>query len=241
MVKRGLAVFALGVALLMLPLPALAATDSFSVFVGYSDNLRPSGFFPTPWCGDGSVASCQVGGAQLDAGAVRVQDTGTTAITISDMTVTLNAGSQSFSLWSTTTINPGQNAIFGQTAEFNFDTSDSGFLPNGIGIDGAHPLGGCTNPGALSPSQQADCVNLAPVVSFKENGNPVSFKDTGNILNTFGYDFVCCSSDGNESIAWNNIGSVAHRGVPEPGTVWLFAIAAAGIAVSLRFRPLGSH
>ncbi len=231
-------------ALVVASLPAIAMASSFQVYVGYSDSLRPSGFFPNPWCGSAGVTSCQVqgGGAQLDAGAVRILNTGATPLTISDMAVSLNAGADTFQLWSAATIGTGENAIFGQTSQFNFDTSDYGFLPNGIGIDGTHPLGGCTNLGALSAAQAADCSSLAPVVSFQANGTPFSFKDTGNILNTFGYDFVCCSSDGNESINWNLIGSAASRGgtVPEPGTAWLF-LTGGGLAFgALRRRFLSA-
>jgi hypothetical protein len=60
-------------------------------------------------------------------------------------------------LWTDATINPGENAVFGQTASFNFDTSDFGFL-GGVGIDASHPLGGGTNPGALTPSQATECI-----------------------------------------------------------------------------------
>src|SRR5207302_10086552 len=55
----------------------------------------------------------------------------------------------------------GQKGIFTQLDPGNnaqFDTSDSGFLPDGIGIDAGHPVGGCTNPGALTAAQVALCV-----------------------------------------------------------------------------------
>ena len=124
-----------------------------------------------------------------------------------------------FTLWSDATINPGKNAIFGQTASFNFDTSDFGFL-GAVGIDASHPLGGCTNPGALTSMQASDCIKNEPIVSFLVNGTPLSFTDKGTILNTFGYDFINGSSDGNESINWNVIGAPPIRGgtTPEPAT-----------------------
>jgi hypothetical protein len=44
---RKLSLAALALILGHLPLVA-AKADPISVFVGYADNLRPSGFFPTP-------------------------------------------------------------------------------------------------------------------------------------------------------------------------------------------------
>lgn len=218
-----------GVALvtLLLLIPFAAKADDVTVFVGYTDNLRPSGFFPSPFCGDAGVTVCQVaplvpGG--LDAGAIRILNTSAAPITISNLMVTINPGTGPlvFTLWANATINPGDNAVFGQTGSFNFDTSDFGFL-NGIpghAIDAGHPLGGCTNPGALTPAQATECIANEPTVSFLANGSPLSFTDKGTILNTFGYDFINGSSDGNESINWNVIGTAPIRGggTPEPAT-----------------------
>jgi hypothetical protein len=217
--------FGFALVTLLLLIPFAAKADDVKVFVGYTDNLRPSGFFPSPFCGDASVMVCQAGpvvpGA-LDAGAIRIQDTSGAPITISNLTVTLNPGTgpRVFALWSDATINPGKNAIFGQTASFNFDTSDFGFL-GAVGIDASHPLGGCTNPGALTSVQAATCIANEPIVSFVVNGTTtLSFTDKGTILNTFGYDFINGSSDGNESINWNVIGASPTRGgaTPEPAT-----------------------
>jgi hypothetical protein len=228
-----------GVALvtLLLLIPFAAKADDLTVFVGYTDNLRASGFFPSPFCGDASVTVCQVapivpGG--LDAGAIRIQDTSGSPITISNLTVTLNPGTGPivFTLWSDATINPGKNAIFGQTASFNFDTSDHGFLAGAPGIDAGHPLGGCTNPGALTPAQASECIANEPTVSFLANGTPLSFTDKGTILNTFGYDFIFGSSDGNESINWNVIGSSPIRGgsTPEPVTSTMMVLGSGLLA-----------
>jgi hypothetical protein len=64
------------------------------------------------------------------------------------------------------------------------------------------------------------------VVSFLANGNPFSTNDSGQILDTGGWDFVnngFFRGDRNESINWNTIGSQANRGrnTPEPASLHL--------------------
>ena len=235
--------FGFAVVALLLLVPFAAKADDVTVFVGYADNLRPSGFFPSPFCGDASVTVCQAaplvpGG--MDAGAIRILDTSGAPITISNLTVTINPGTGPivFTLWSTATINPSDNAVFGQTGSFNFDTSDFGFL-GAVGIDASHPLGGCTNPGALTSAQAAECIANEPIVSFLANGTPLSFTDKGTILNTFGYDFINGSSDGNESINWNVIGTAPIRGgtpTPEPGTIILLGSGLLAVGGAFRRR-----
>jgi len=221
----------LGTIILLVFFSTQARADSLRVWVGYADSLRPSGFFPTPFAGTpGVVYSGLSTTFSLDSGAVRIDNTGGTSFTITNLTVTLNPGTgpMPFSLWSApVTLAPGQKAIYAQTAQFNFDTSDFGFL-GVVGIDKSHPLGGCTNPGALTALQRHDCIVDAPLVSFDENGHAVSYVDSGTVLNTFGYDFLYGSSDANESINWNVIGTSVNRGgssaTPEPSTLELSAI-----------------
>lgn len=218
----------------ILLLASPASADTFNVFVGYADSLRASGFFPSPWIGSPGVVSQSTTAVNgnLDSGAVRIDNTGASPITITNMKVVLRGGSgPTFALWGALTINPGQIGIFAQTDPGNnaqFDTSDSPFLATAQGASAAHPLGGCT-----SPTNAAICASDAPIVSFLENGTAVTLTDTGNILDTFGYDLVNLgppAGDLNESINWNAIGSTPSRGgeVPEPDSIFLLITAAGG-------------
>jgi hypothetical protein len=215
--------------------PSMAKADGFTVFVGYADNLRASGFFPTPWLGGANVVSQTPTGQSLDTGAVRIDDTGGTTLSITGFTVTFNGGAHVFSFWNPLVLNPGQVGIFTQTGSFNFDTSDFGMFgglpPASLfpTIPGNNAIGGCSSTAAILAASAfaAACAANAPVVSFIVNGNPFSATDSGQILDTGGWDFVnngFFGEDGNESINWNEIGSEANRGgtgVPEPSTMFL--------------------
>ena len=48
-----------------------AQADTFTVFTGYADNLRASGFFPTTWLGDAGVVSESSAAQSFDSGAIR--------------------------------------------------------------------------------------------------------------------------------------------------------------------------
>jgi hypothetical protein len=219
----------------LLALPSVSLADSFTVFVGYADNLRASGFFPTPWLGAGTVVSQTPPGQTLDTGAIRIDNTGAASIMITNFSVAFNGGTTpvTVAIWGPLTISPGQTGIFTQTASFNFDSSDFGIFgalpPAALArtVPGNNEIGGCSSTAAIlatDPIDAAKCAANAPVVSFMENGNLVMMTDTGQILNTGGYDFINGSSDGNESINWNKIGSGASRGgtgVPEPSSLLL--------------------
>jgi hypothetical protein len=96
-------------------------------------------------------------------------------------------------------------------------------------VPGNNAIGGCSSTAAIlatDPVDAAKCAANVPVVSFLVNGNPFSANDSGQILDTGGWDFVNNGSfggDGNESINWNTIGSQANRGgnTPEPASLLL--------------------
>jgi len=246
--SRALTLATLALAVYGMPVDP-AKADSLSVFVGYADNLRASGFFPTPWLTDPNVVSQTPDGQSLDTGVIRVDNTGATPITISNFHVTLaNAGV--ISIWSPLTIGAGQTGLFLQTGSYNFDSSDSGIFgglpPNDIapnnylGNGNTSLIGGCSSaPSLLSPSELTACNAAIPVVAFDENGTPMSFSDTGHVLDTGGWDFAnngVFGEDGNESINWNPIGQIATRSgeVPEPATLVLISVGLLGLAAIRR-------
>jgi hypothetical protein len=216
------------------------AQADLNVFVGYADSLRASGFFPNPWIGAPGVVSQTPGSETFDAGAIRIQNTGASAVTISGMTVFLNGGSTVFNFWNPLTIGAGQNGIFTQTSQYNFDTSDFGstFAIPGTErtVAGNNGIGGCSSPAGIiaAAGATAHCDSVIPTVHFSVDGGPAgTFSDTGQILDTGNYDFINGSSDGNESINWNLIGSEANRGgtgsVPELSTWAMMLVGFAGL------------
>src|SRR5262245_29761242 len=112
-----------------------SAPQPLHVFVGYADGLRGSSpSFPGPWEGDSNVVF--LGGSEsgaFDAGAIRIDNTSASPVSIDSLTVTV--GDTSFNtageLWSDLTVpaddggEPG-HLILTQTADYNFDTSDVG-------------------------------------------------------------------------------------------------------------------
>ncbi|HYS02725.1 MAG TPA: RHS repeat-associated core domain-containing protein [Candidatus Eisenbacteria bacterium] len=154
-----------------------AATSPLSVYVGYADGLRPAGsIFPFPWQGSPGVVF--VGGGCCDNGAMRFDNSSDSPITFDHVTVDISGAH--FDIWPRNlTIPPHQIMILSGTAGDNFDTSDFGGTPCGV------------NSG------------LIPVIHVTQGTVTTDFRDTGQILNTFGYDLAC---QRNESLSWQRIG-----------------------------------
>ena len=228
----------IGTSFIVTAAPAAAST-SYSVSVGYADDLRAAPNFPSPWCGGPNVAlfasvgdsACAGNGPTWDDGAVMITNTGTTSFTINSLTVlepndwcnnTYGAGGcQLWGGYLPFVLAPGKSAIFAQTSGQNFDTSDFG-LP-GIGPS----LTDNCNAGAEQGS--ATCVNNIATVEFTVNGVESDFKDVGFVLNTGGFDSVNsnpCPDNGNpnssndqpgacnESLQWRDISSTCGLTCP---------------------------
>jgi PEP-CTERM motif len=226
-----------------------AAATGITVYVGYVDNLRASGFFPTIWLGSTGVVSQSPGGQTLDSGAIRIDNTTGASITISSFQVHFPSNGSTYTIWNSLVIPNGGIGIFAQNngVDTQFDTSDFGifgaFPPSNLAptVPGNNLIGGCSSPAGLMTSAQVSACNGAvPVITFNIGATTYTFDDTGHILDTGEWDFVNNSSygeDGNESINWNVVGSAAVRGgtpVPEPLTLSLFGAGIAGLTALRR-------
>src|SRR5947207_1265930 len=81
-----------GVAALALLLGTVGQANAalFDVFVGYADGLRGVGFFPSPWYADSGVQFIGSTGSGLDAGAIRIDNTGALPLIVNDVSVNID-------------------------------------------------------------------------------------------------------------------------------------------------------
>lgn len=165
------------------PIPPAAAAVTVPVSVGYADNLRPTPDLPVPWLGSPNVLFLGNGGP-WDAGAIRLDNPTNAPIPVDSVVVDLQRPGPTFNLWGSFSIPAHGSAILTQTTSFNFDTSDYDVSPCGS---------------VLPPSDPR-----IPMVTISIGGETSSFLDTGHILDTGGFDYVCI---GNESLQWRPIGT----------------------------------
>ena len=214
-------------------LPAEVRAASITVYVGYADNLRPNAFFPSPW--DGSPNTIFLGsttpGTIFDAGAILIQNTSGSTITVNNMSVSGFDNGAVFNLWGTPGALPNNSyMILTQTTtnDSQFDTSDQ--------------LRGFSYPDLTSGFNPSNPYTGNPQVSITINGTANTFIDTGKVLDTGGYDAATFGINGanypynpanfpeNESLQWRPIGTtgVGNPGgnppTPEPGALTLMSI-----------------
>ena len=182
------------------------AATSYNVYVGYNDSVRASPFTPSPY----SNADVFQGNtdAPLDTGAIRIENTGTTTLTLTDLKVTMTPGINPIviQLWNfnpPVKLKPRQNAVFASTANYNFDSSDYQFLGSASVSDNCS-----TGPSAATTL----CTSNAPVVSLTVNGALINYTDTGHVLDTGGFDLATAGL--NESMQWRIVGTT---GLANPG------------------------
>lgn len=193
-------------ALVLRPSTAVASvpnTPPVNVYVGYQDTLRAANDFtisPLPWFGSPGVtfegdSSAQGSGA--DAGGIRFDNVTSAPVTIDHVTVDIpvpnNGTPAHFDQWPTgMVIPPGQTLILTENAGFaSFDTSD---------VDS----GTC---GIVQP--------LVPAINVTIGGVTSVYRDSGEVLNTGGFDQACI---GNESEPWARVGTTgpANPVLPPP-------------------------
>lgn len=191
------------------PARAASAAGGLSVFVGYAEdketNTPNPATFPVPWAGApntiflGGPVVGQIACHQLltcyDAGALRLDNPGSSAVVVSKVTVDMHAnlaGGKVFSLWGSFTVPAGQSVILtenppGNNPNYdNFDTS--GF-----------PANNCTP------------LTVAPTVTLTIGGIPTTLVDSRHVLDTGGIDAGYCKPQQNESYQWQPIGALGSK------------------------------
>ncbi|MBV8201830.1 MAG: Ig-like domain-containing protein, partial [Acidobacteria bacterium] len=161
------------------------STVALAVYVGYGDNLRPSGAFPIPWQGAPNVVFLGKGPV-FDAGAIRLDNNTGQAIMVDQVSVDLHRPGPVFSLWGSFAVPAHGTVILTQQQPFGFDTSD-------------YPIVGCGQSVATNDPR-------VPKVTVTVGGAGTDYFDTGHILDTGGFD-TWCQGGANESLQWRLIGT----------------------------------
>lgn len=197
-----------------------ASGQSIGVFVGYADTARPNPVdFPSPWFGSPFVVfeGCAPPSiCSYDAGAVMVTNNTLSPVTVNSVEVDIDTCV--FNMWPSASVPAGGSLIVTQT----ISGSDNGCTTNGhmdtsdIGPGGSPYSGNCTPDGII------------PVVKVTIDGTTSTFSDTGQVLNTGGFDLASCPSGTNESSQWTAVGSAPCGG------------AIATLAPATQTLPVGS-
>ena len=177
-----------------------AAQSGIQVFVGYADLLRADATnFPTPWDGSPNTIfeGCAPSTCEYDAGAVRVvNNTGSTG-TVNAVKVQVDTCT--YGGWPSATLTPGADLIVTE-------------LPSGtrVGCPGSvHMDTSDVGPGGKDYSLICTPDGVFPTVEVTINGQTTTYNDSGQVLNTGGFDGACL---GNESTQWTAVGHAPCKG-----------------------------
>ena len=186
-----------------------ALASGLAVSVGYAEdkeiNTPDPAAFPVPWAGSpnttflGNTVPGQTACGTLtvcyDTGAIRLDNTGTTPVSVSNVTVDMHSsipGGKLFNnLWGSFTVPPGQSVILAANPPAtnpgydNFDTS-------------GYPSNNCTP------------ITIPPTVSLTIGGVTTTLADSTHVLDTGGIDAGFCPPKHNESIQWRPIGATGN-------------------------------
>lgn len=178
--------------------------SGMSVFVGYAEikgsNIPDPATFPFPWQGSPNVTflggrvtgqtACGTYPLCFDTGAIRLDNNGTSNITVSSVSVNVHAdlpNGHIFNLWGSFVVPAGQSVILAENPPNN--------NPNHDNFDTSNTLKGTCTPNPVAPS-----------VTITVNGVPTTLYDSTHVLDTGGIDPDSCNIH-NESTQWRPIGS----------------------------------
>ncbi|HEX9547799.1 MAG TPA: hypothetical protein VF942_10700 [Acidimicrobiales bacterium] len=178
-----------------------SAQSGIQVFVGYADDFRAAATtFPTPWDGSPQTTfyGCSPSSCSYDAGAVRVVNNSGSTVTVNAINVHLDTCT--YGGWPSATLAPGADLIVTE-------------LPAGTRVGCPGPVQMDTSdvgPGGSNYSLVCTPYGLVPTVDVTINGQTTTYSDSGQVLNTGGFDAACGGN--NESIQWTAIGHAPCKG-----------------------------
>jgi RHS repeat-associated protein/uncharacterized repeat protein (TIGR01451 family) len=161
-----------------------SSQNGLAISVGFADSTNASANFPVPWKGAPNVSFVGLTGSSVRAGAIRLDNTTGSPITVDKVVVDLQRSSAVFNLWETFTVAANSSVILTQTAAGNFNTS-------------AFPLVNC---GMLLDPNESRIPRIAVIIA----GSSTDYLDTAHVLDTGGFDLSC---RGNESLQWRPVGT----------------------------------
>ncbi|HEY2169844.1 MAG TPA: Ig-like domain repeat protein, partial [Candidatus Angelobacter sp.] len=172
--------------------PPFQAQDSqLQISVAFADNSSASANFPEPWNEANPLINFVGGGTVYRAGAIRLDNPGSSPITADNVKVDLGRPGPVFQLWQNIVVPAGGSAILTQTDNGNFNTS-------------ASPIVGC----GLSLASNETRI---PKITVTVAGASTDYLDAAHVLDTGGFDSSC---RGNQSLEWRPVGTT---GVESPG------------------------